>query len=181
MGRSRAATGTAAVSLDNPVSCACLLPLIFSHLNNWDIFRRARTHCARLQLCLENRSVPGEGKKPEQLKCRSGCLLENIGERPVRVQDKRGAAPAGTCTHAEMTIVSKIFMDDDRIIPLAQGTCRKVMVNHTSQCMGSGKNRNCGRGLTAGFPCPLRCSAPAQGRSRPVPQQRGGARSRAPL
>ena len=56
---------------------------------------------------------------------------ENIGERAVRVQDKGRAAAVRAGAHAEMTVSTKVLVDNDSIIPLADGARGKFVVDHS--------------------------------------------------
>src|SRR5208283_2535517 len=56
---------------------------------------------------------------------------ENIGERAVRVQDKCRAAAVRARAHAEVTVSTKILVDNNSIIPLTDGACGKFVVDHS--------------------------------------------------
>ncbi|MFY9750274.1 MAG: hypothetical protein WAJ89_06575, partial [Methanoregula sp.] len=56
---------------------------------------------------------------------------ENIGERAVRVQDKGRAAAVRAGAHAEVTVSTKILVDNDSIVPLTDGACGKFVVDHS--------------------------------------------------
>jgi hypothetical protein len=52
---------------------------------------------------------------------------ENIGQRPVRVQDKWLDAVIGIRPQAEMTVPTEILLDDDDIFPQADRIYDKCM------------------------------------------------------